>query len=114
MTFGGRPGILNQDSVLSAIGRPYSGYYRSLARKCAALVQSMAGNHGFTDGNKRTTLILLDLMIQRSGYGWRGIGLKELNVEVEELILTAARGKLDFDDAVRWFNARLKPKARRQ
>jgi hypothetical protein len=53
-------------------------------------------------------------MIQRSGYGWRGIGLKELNVEVEELILTAARGKLDFDDAVRWFNARLKPKARRQ
>jgi death-on-curing protein len=74
----------------------------------------MAGNHGFTDGNKRTTLYLLDLLIDRSGYTLESQRAANLNDEIEELILTAARGQLDFDDAVRWFSARLKPKARRQ
>lgn len=81
-----------------------------MARKSAALVQSMAGNHGFTDGNKRTTLILLDLLIQRSGYEWRGGVKRELNREIEQIILNAANGNMDFDDAVRWFNTRLRRK----
>lgn len=110
LNFGGRPGIINQASILSAIGRPYTGYYRSIARKSAALVQSMAGNHGFTDGNKRTTLILLHVMIDRSGYEWTGVSIRALNEEIEDVILRAASGRLDFDDAVRWFNSRLKRK----
>jgi death-on-curing protein len=68
----------------------------------------MAGNHGFADGNKRTTLYLLDLLVDRSGYALESRRAANLNDEVEELILTAARGKLDFDDAVRWFNSRLR------
>lgn len=70
----------------------------------------MAGNHGFTDGNKRTTLILLHVMIDRSGYEWTGVSIRALNEEIEDVILRAASGRLDFDDAVRWFNSRLKRK----
>lgn len=68
----------------------------------------MAGNHGFTDGNKRTTLYLMDLLLERSGYALESQRTANLNDEIEELILTAARGELDFDDAVRWFNLRLR------
>ena len=41
-TFGGRGGVLNRGSIESAIGRPYSGYYRSIERKGAALIESLA------------------------------------------------------------------------
>ena len=68
-TFGGAPGIVNHSSILSAIGRPYNGYYRSIHRKAAALLESMAKNHGFVDGNKRTTLLIVTLFLNRSGYG---------------------------------------------
>ena len=56
-------------SVQAAIGRPYSGYHRSIAKKAAVLVEGVAGGHGFTDGNKRTSsIILMDLLTYRSGY----------------------------------------------
>ncbi|MCH7539555.1 MAG: Fic family protein [Proteobacteria bacterium] len=54
--------------VDSAISRPYNGYYRPIARKVAALVESMATNHGFTDGNTRTSLILMHTLLVKSGY----------------------------------------------
>ncbi|MSO89334.1 MAG: hypothetical protein EXQ89_05135 [Rhodospirillaceae bacterium] len=50
---------MNIGLIESAIARPYSGYYRSIVKKAAALLESMASNHGFADGNKRTTLILV-------------------------------------------------------
>jgi hypothetical protein len=55
---GGLPGVLNLDVIESAIGRPYTGYYPKIWQKAGALAQSVAGNHGFTDGNKRTALYL--------------------------------------------------------
>ena len=56
LTFGGLDGISNLSLVESAIARSYTGYYLPIWKKAAALVESMAGNHGFADGNKRTTL----------------------------------------------------------
>ena len=35
LTLGGRPGILSMDLVRSAIGRPYTGYYRPIYKKAA-------------------------------------------------------------------------------
>ena len=61
-------GIVNLGLVESAIHRPYNGYYRRIERKAAALVESVAGNHGFADGNKRTTLILVHTLLTKSGY----------------------------------------------
>ena len=68
LRYGGLEGIPNLSLVESAIARPYSGYYPKLHQKAAALVQSMASNHGFADGNKRTTLILTHSLITNSNY----------------------------------------------
>jgi death-on-curing protein len=68
LRFGGLPGIRDLGLIESAVSRPFTGYYRSIESKAAALVQSMSGNHGFIDGNKRTTVILADTLLARSGY----------------------------------------------
>ena len=70
---GGRPGILDLDRVLSAIGRPYHGYHRNIHAKAAALLEAVATSHGFTDGNKRTALILTHILLDRSGYVLRQV-----------------------------------------
>ena len=104
---GGRPGILNLNLIHSAIERPYSGYYRSMPRKAAALVQSMATNHGFVDGNKRTTLILTYTLIARSGYDLIAAeDCGDIEIEFEDLLLSVS-DHLPFEEIVAWFSARL-------
>src|SRR5581483_9899442 len=93
----------------SAIARPYSGYYRRIEQKAAALVESVAANHGFADGNKRTALILVYTLLERSGFELCPLLASEsLNEAVEELILGVAEGKMPFDDMVHWFKSRIK------
>lgn len=99
---GGLPGVLNQSLVESAIGRPYSGYYRSVYAKAAALVHSIARNHGFADGNKRTCLLVLHLFVESSGYTLRSRSNALLNDEIEMLILDVANGHLDYDGILIW------------
>ncbi len=108
--FGGLPGVINLGSIESAIARPYSGYYRAIRRKAAALVESMVGNHGFADGNKRTTLILLNLLLERSGYRLvPPVKNGSIQVEVENMIMDVAQKRLLFDDLVEWFGKRITP-----
>ena len=108
LRFGGRPGVINVGSIESAIARPYSGYYRTIRHKAAALVESMVGNHGFADGNKRTTLILLDLLLERSGYRLAPSERHgSIQKDVEDIILDVARNQLSFDDLVEWFGKRI-------
>jgi death-on-curing protein len=103
---GGRDGILNLHLIESALARPYSGYYRSMAQKAAALAQSMATNHGFADGNQRTTLILTDTLITRSGYELVAVE-GDIEAEIEELLLSVA-AHMPFEEIVRWFKDRLR------
>jgi death-on-curing protein len=107
MTFGGLPGERDLGLIRSAIDRPYTGYYRTAERKAAALLQSLAQNHGFLDGNKRTTLIVTKLFIDRSGYN---LVAREgdLDREFETIILDVVEHRLDFDALVQWFQWRLK------
>ena len=106
---GGRPGIPNLHLVRSAIDRPYNGYYRPIARKAAALVHSMATNHGFADGNKRTALILLHTLLTRSGYQLEPAnGDQSLDQAAEDMLVAVVTHVLSFDSLVGWLNARLK------
>ena len=89
--------------IESAIARPYSGYHRTLPRKAAALLHSMVNNHGFVDGNKRTAWLLVEILIDRSGYR-----LEIADEEpIDDLVVSVASGQLDFDDLVEWFGPRL-------
>ncbi|WP_373636899.1 Fic family protein [Yoonia sp. BS5-3] len=49
--------------IESGLSRPYSGYHRFIYSKAAALLHSMINNHGFTDGNKRTAWLLVEILI---------------------------------------------------
>jgi death-on-curing protein len=108
MSFGGRPGILDIGRIEAAINRPYSGYFRSIASKAAALFQAIANNHGFVDGNKRTAILLTDLLIKRSGYRLGPAKASEdLNRTLEELAVSVAQGDMDLIEIADWFNRRL-------
>jgi death on curing protein len=104
--YGGRDGVLDFDLIDSAIARPYCGYYRTISQKAAALVESMATNHGFLDGNKRSTLLLVNLLITKSGYRLSG-GAQRANEEVGDVILAVVKRQITFDELVQWFEQRL-------
>jgi death on curing protein len=99
LSFGGLDGIISLHLIVSAIARPYSGYHRPIARKAAAVLHSMVGNHGFIDGNKRTAWLLVELLIVRSGY------LLDIpdGERVDDLVVSVAAGTVDFDQLVDWF-----------
>lgn len=97
---------MSEDSIRSAIERPYSGYYRSIVKKAAALVQSVSRNHGFADGNKRTTVLLLRLLLDKSGYRLAPVAGEDLDYAIEEMILGVIAG-MSLDDLEAWFAARL-------
>lgn len=52
--YGGSHGIRDQGLLEAALYRPQTGYYADLIEETAALWESLAQNHPFIDGNKRT------------------------------------------------------------
>ncbi len=65
--FGGKSGVLDRGLLESALARPRSGYYRSLSEQAAALMQSLAMNHPFVDGNKRAAFALTVVFLRLNG-----------------------------------------------
>src|SRR5437667_10718837 len=52
--YGGSHGVRDQGLLEAALYRPQTGYYQDLIEEAAALWESLAQNHPFIDGNKRT------------------------------------------------------------
>src|SRR5579863_1509950 len=52
--YGGSHGVRDPGLVEAALYRPQTGYYADLIEEAAALWESLAQNHAFIDGNKRT------------------------------------------------------------
>ena len=52
----------------SAIGRPQTGYYLDVIEQAAALFESLAQNHPFIDGNKRTSITAAAVFLRLNGY----------------------------------------------
>ena len=66
--FGGEKGVRDMGLLESALSRPQSGYYESLSLQAAALMQSLALNHSFIDGNKRVAFALTAIFLRMNGY----------------------------------------------
>ena len=58
----------DQGLLESALHRPQSGYYRTVDEQAAALLQSVAQNHAFVDGNKRMAFALAAVFLRMNGY----------------------------------------------
>jgi death-on-curing protein len=65
--FGGEPGVRDMGLLESALGRPRTGYYASLSLQAGALLQSLARNHAFLDGNKRMAFALCAVFLRMNG-----------------------------------------------
>ena len=66
--FGGEPGLLNGGALESAIMRPQIGYYAGIIEEAAALLESLAMNHPFVDGNKRVAFATTEVFLRMNGY----------------------------------------------
>ena len=66
--FGGMHGLRDRGLLEAAIYRPQNGYYEDLIHEAAALMESLANNHAFLDGNKRISFALTDAFLRANGY----------------------------------------------
>jgi len=69
--FGGPHGIRDRALLESAIFRPQNGHYAGVMEEAAALMESLAKNHAFIDGNKRISFVLTDIMLESNGCSLR-------------------------------------------
>jgi len=66
--FGGIHGIRDINSVESSLMRPQVGYYNNIIEEAAALMESLAMNHSFIDGNKRVSFFATDVFLRINGF----------------------------------------------
>jgi death-on-curing protein len=67
--YGGDPGVRDPGALEAALFRPQTGYYDDIVMEAAALLESLAINHPFVDGNKRTAFAAADVFLRING--WR-------------------------------------------
>lgn len=102
--FGGQGGLRDPGMLESALARPRSGYYATLSAQAAALLQSLAMNHAFTDGNKRVAFALTAIFLRMNGY--------RLPVSPPEgerfLVRRVIEGRADLDEITGWIESHMR------
>ena len=66
--FGGSAGLRDPGALESALFRPQTGSYATMALQAAALMQSLAMHCPFVDGNKRVAFALTAVFLRMNGY----------------------------------------------
>jgi death on curing protein len=88
--FGGISGVRDRGLLEAAIFRPQSGYYDELVHEAAALMESLANNHPFIDGNKRASFAVTDAFLRLNGY------YLEVEAPAAHKFITESIGKRQF------------------
>jgi death-on-curing protein len=102
-TTGGEYGVLNLGLLESAVARPQSTFdnkdlYPSLFEKAAALIESLAINHPFLDGNKRTSITASSLFLKQNGYQ-----MQATNEELVEFTFQVINERPSIAEITAWF-----------
>jgi len=96
--YGGQRGVRDQGLLEAALYRPQTGYYAGLIEEAAALWESLARNHPFIDGNKRTAFA--------ATYTFLAINGARLTADAEEtyafVIALYEADQFSFDKLVPW------------
>ena len=64
---GGSGGLRDMGALESAVLRPQMGYYDGIIEEAAAMMESLAMNHPFVDGNKRVAFFVTDAFLRDNG-----------------------------------------------
>jgi death-on-curing protein len=105
--FGGPEGLREEGALDSALARPQATFdgedlYSTLAEKAAALFHSLVSNHPFLDGDKRLAAISVELFLLANGHE-----LVASDDDLEELVMSSARGALTVEEISIWLDQRL-------
>ena len=66
--YGGLSGVRDPGALEAALYRPQTGYYKDTIEQAAALMESLAINHPFVDGNKRIAFAATDVFLRINVY----------------------------------------------
>jgi death-on-curing protein len=103
--FGGKDGVRDLGLLESALMRPQTGYYQSLSLEAAALLQSLAQNHPFIDGNKRVAFATTAIFLRMNSY--------RLKVDADNgesfLIEKVIKNKASIEIIAGWLEKYMKP-----
>lgn len=97
---GGGSGIRDRGLLESVLARPRNQFAygeRSLARLAAQYAFGLSRNHPFVDGNKRTSLALLELLLLLNGHD-----LTATDAECVTTFLALAAGDVTEDQLAAW------------
>ena len=98
--YGGAHGIRDRGLLESAVFRPQTGYYNSIHEEAAALMESLANNHPFLDGNKRVAFASAHTFLLVNG--------SDLQVESPRafkfMFEAIAKGEFRFGIILKWLN----------
>lgn len=103
--FGGSHGLRDQGGLEAAIFRPQIGYYNNLAEEAAALMESLANNHAFVDGNKRVSFAVTDTFLRLNGFYLQVDPIPAHNFITEAI----AKGEFRFGLILDWISSNIKP-----
>lgn len=97
---GGAAGIRDLgllDAALNAPKQRFHYEHEGITELAAAYAFSLAMNHPFTDGNKRTAYICMRLFLKLNG-----IDLSATKEDKVQVTLDLAAGKIDRDGLIHW------------
>jgi death on curing protein len=99
---GGSKGYHNQGLIESALARPLHSVtgedaYSNVFSKAAALLDAIARNHGFRDGNKRTAMAAAVLYLDQ-----HDIKVVFTNQEYEDIMLHVVNDKPPIEEVAEW------------
>lgn len=99
---GGLHGVRDVGLLASTIERPQMRFgrkelYRGVFVKAACYFESIARNHAFLDGNKRTAVIVMARFLVMNGYE-----LNATNREVVSFVLRMVNSKADLQEISAW------------
>ena len=99
---GGLHGVRDVGLLESACMRPQATFggkqlYNTLFQKTAVLFESLARNHAFLDGNKRTAVTATAYFLHKNDYT-----LTATNKELVDVALNVATGTMEANDIADW------------
>lgn len=99
--YGGAPGVRDPGGLEAALFRPQTGYYGDVVAEAAAMMESLAINHPFVDGNERIAFAAADVFLRVNG--WR---LKRAPMEIfAEMIEMLESGTFDIAHIEPWLRS---------
>jgi death-on-curing protein len=103
--YGGAHGVRDMGSLESALFRPQTGYYNDVIAEAAALLESLAINHPFIDGNKRIAFAVADVYLRLNGYVFDADPIKAYDF----MIGLFESGAFRFEQLEPWLRENAKP-----